>query len=614
MSTLKGNVITGDNLSQRMRGVLDYVATSVAKTLGPNGHNALIQNMDTLFSTKDGWTVLRNIKLENTVDNSIKSMIESVAQSTVLRAGDGSTTSTIAANRLNQIITENIKGNYPIREIEDTLEKCINDIIDKIKSKSMDITEETLGEDIYKIAMVSTNWNKELSQIIADIYVNTHNPIIKVVASGTDKTSVEYIDGYDLAGGLLLPNFYITDADDKSCKVKNPRMLLFDFSINEKWFAPLVSVADVIGTQQGLPVIILAPAFSTGFRDKLIAYNKNAISSKKSPANIIPVTYVNNYATDKDCVDDFMALTGIVPITITNDEVKECFDDLFQIIMNKPIKDASGNDKVITNEDKVIAMQGALAFIDQYAGTCEEIKITKDNILAQGLNGMNVDEVDKRKKLLRSEIDGKTNECDALTMLTDDIRVKRIRLGKLQCKMGIIKVGGYGDANLRAKKDALDDATRACEAAYRSGYVKGSSLSIIEACMDILDLTSISENDEINSDESNLYNLLVFGILSSYLSVFRTLIFNKHEIDAETVSSIVNKCKHDDMVFDVVTETYESKTNIINPTDVDIQSLKACLRLVIITATSAQLVVRSYDGYVDPDVETTSISEVSPVR
>lgn len=613
MSTLKGNVITGDNLSQRMRGVLNYVATSVAKTLGPNGHNALIQNMDTLFSTKDGWTVLRNIKLENTIDNSIKSMIESVAQSTVLRAGDGSTTSTIAANKLNQIMGQ-LKSNYPIREIEDTLEQCINDIIDKIKLKSIDITEETLGEDIYKIAMVSTNWNKELSQIISDIYVNTHNPIIKVVTSGTDKTSVEYIDGYDLTGGLLLPNFYITDADDKSCKVKNPLMLLFDFSVNEKWFTPLVSVADVIDTQQGLPIIIFAPAFSTGFRDKLIAYNKNAISSKKSPANIIPVTYVNNYATDKDCVDDFMALTGIVPITITNDEVKECFDDLYQIIMNKPIKDADGNKKIITNEDKVIAMQGALTFIDQYAGTCEEIKITNDNILVQGLVGMNVDEVEKRKKLLRSEIDSKTNECDALTMLTDDIRVKRIRLGKLQCKMGIIKVGGYGDANLRAKKDALDDATRACEAAYRSGYVKGSSLSIIEACMEILGMTSICETDEKTTDDSTLYDILVFGILSSYVEVFMTLISNKHEVDSKTISSIINKCKQDDAVFDVVSETYKPKTDIINPTDVDIQSLRACLRLVIITATSAQLVVRSYDGYVDPDVETTSISEVSPVK
>ena len=604
--SLKGNVILGENLSKRMTEVLGYVADSVATTLGPNGHNTIIQNMDRLFSTKDGWTVLQNIQLHNTVGNSIKSMIESVAQSTVLRAGDGSTTATVAANALNKIILELTKnGEYTIRDIEDTMEKCVDDIIDVIRSKATVITDENLGKEMYDIAMVSTNWNEELSKMISDIYTTTHNPIIKIGTSGTDKTNVKYIDGYELAGRLVSPDMYINDTDKGACVIKNPAVLLFDFSLNEKWVSPLLLVSNIIAAKKNQTVVVMAPGFNDGFRNKLLAYNKNQIRNNQAPANFVPATYVNNYAIDRECVDDFMTLLGTVPITITNDEVKECFDDLYSIMNDKPITGENGETKVIGQEEKENAMIAAMTFVDQYTGTCGQITISKnDSIIVQDLFNNNTTEVAKRIENLSREIRNKTNECDALTMITDDIRVKRIRLGKIQRKMGTIEVGGYSDANLRAKKDALDDATRACEAAYRSGYVKGSSLTIIESCMELLSREHIK--DVVDDDSDILWVRIFRAICVAYVEVFKTLIKNKYpSFEDDKIYEIIDNCKSNNQAYDVVSEAYVDSKTIITPTDVDVESVKACLRLVLITATSAQMLIKSYDGYEDPDVATS---------
>ena len=203
MKPIRGNVITKNNFQPRMADVLDYVANSVANTLGPYGHNTLIQTTDRVISTKDGWNVLRNINFDNTIDNSFKSLIETVAHSVVLHVGDGSTTSTYVANTLLKQLNNNISVNTPIRTLENTLIKCADMIEVQLRKNAVQVTEENMGDMIRKVALVSSNWNTELADMITDIYTTTHNPIIKVQNSGTEHTVVDFIKGYDLSGRLM---------------------------------------------------------------------------------------------------------------------------------------------------------------------------------------------------------------------------------------------------------------------------------------------------------------------------------------------------------------------------------------------------------------------------
>ena len=195
ITPINGNVIDKEAYRKRVTNIVNYISNCVSRTLGPCGHTALIQTSDSVAATKDGWNVTRAISFDNIVDNSIKSMIESCGQSVVLKVGDGSTTVIKATSVLNkQLMDLESNHNYTIRQIEDTLKECIDEIIVELRKGAVPITDENMYEAIYNVAMVSTNWNEEISKMIADIYVKTKNPIIKILESGTTQTKAEIIN------------------------------------------------------------------------------------------------------------------------------------------------------------------------------------------------------------------------------------------------------------------------------------------------------------------------------------------------------------------------------------------------------------------------------------
>ena len=498
---------------------------------------------------------------------------------------------------------------YTIREIETELKSCVNDIITELRRNAIPIDEDNIYDAIYSIAMVSTNWDSSLSSMIADIYDKTHNPIIKVLESGTTETSVDIINGYDLNGQLQLPNFYLTDTEKQVCELKNPTILMFNHKVMDKYFMPLNLIAGILD-KQGEKLVVLAPDFDATFLQKL--KNINAVSASRGQAytNMVCATYVSNFNIDKECVDDFAALCGCSVITRDDDDLNELFEDITTSMTTKPmpteglkgeqLKQAQFQNKEL-DELKTQVLSFLPAKLEELGGSCEKITITGKSITIDGLTSKNEKLVNDRLETLKSEIDGKVKECDALTMLTDDIRQKRIRLGKLQCVMGVIKVGGYGKTNLKSIKDALDDATRACEAAYRDGYTQGSGLAVCKAVKNL--------NNENNS---TLKTLILDAIEESFYAVFKQLLSNKYkdEVTDETtvpvyrkdgwvdvtVKDLYTECITNGYSYDIITEEFDTeKERILNPVNVDIEVLQGCLRLVVNCFSSDQFVFTNWD-------------------
>lgn len=610
MKPVKGNVMNKEAYRKRVTDIVDYVAECVTKTLGPCGHTALIQQSDSVISTKDGWNVTKSIRFDNIVDNSIKSLIESCGQAVVLRVGDGTTTVIKATSVLNKKLMQiESEESFTIREIESELKTCVDEIITELRRNAIPIDEGNIFDDIYNIAMVSTNWNRELSGKIADIYEKTHNPIIKVLESGTTETTVDIINGYDLNGKLQLPNFYLTDTEKQVCELKNPTILMFNHKVMDKYFMPLNLIAGILD-KQGEKLVVLAPDFDATFLQKLKNFNSVAASRGQAYVNMVCATYVSNFNIDKECVDDFAALCGCSIITRDDDDLNELFEDITMSMTTKPmstegLKGQQLKDAQFQNKELEDLKTQVLSFLpvklEELGGSCEKITITGKGITIDGLTNKNEKLVNDRLETLKSEIDGKVKECDALTMLTDDIRQKRIRLGKLQCVMGVIKVGGYGKTNLKAVKDALDDATRACEAAYRDGYTQGSGLAVCRAVKNLK-----------NANNGTLKTLILDAIEDSFFSVFKQLLSNKYkdEVNDDTeigvyrkdgwehipVKDVYAECIKNGYSYDIITEEYDTDlTRIVNPVNVDIEVLQGCLRLVVNCFSSDQFVFTNWD-------------------
>ena len=588
-----GNVLGSRDTDKLIASVVDYVAQSVKETFGPYGHNVLIEGVGNVTSTKDGWTVLQNITFKDTTMNAIKSMIANVAQSTVLLVGDGSTTSTIAANNLNKYMAP-LKKEYSIRDLEDTLTNCVNKVIEKLRENAYDITDENLGESIRKIALVSTNWNTELSDMISDIYVKTHNPIIKIDESGTDKTYVEYINGFDLTGSLTAGGYYITNRDQNVCELNNPYIVIFDHNIQEKYFLPLSYLAEICKSTKRT-VVLMAPGFDNGFITRYNATNHEYINQRKSILNMVLAKLPNYYTIDRECIDDFSILTSSKIVSMTDEDFNDFLDEITKTLTTQLDPSAEDYQQKIDERNQFIQM--VIAYVNQSFGSCDTIILGEKSILIKGMSKANIPLIEERKESIQYEIDKKTREYDALAMLTDDIRMKRIRLGKLQCNMAVIKVGGYGPANIRAKKDALDDATRACEAAYRDGYTIGGSMATIIAITDML--KEIQPEGGYSSDNMTLEMKVYQNMLNAFSEVFVQLFANKYDKSTfenmhDKLTAIITKCVDDNVTYDIIHNDYDVDRNVINPVNTDIETLKACLRLVLICITSNQFIFKHY--------------------
>lgn len=601
---LKGNVVDGELLNDRLSTILDYLAVRLAKTLGPYGHNTLIQQTNGIVTTKDGWNVLQNIHFENTIDNSIKGMIESVAQSVVLKVGDGTTTSIVLTNQLLKFITE-LKDNdnlLTIRDIEDALTYCIERISDQLAINGTIIDKSNMRQCIYNIAMVSSNWDEELSNMIADIYVETENPIIKVQDSGTYKTSYSIIDGYDLSGQLLCKNYHINNATDMTCEVKEPLILLLNFQVTEKYYQPLSLIGGICDSMNR-KFIVMAPGFDTQVIGLLNSSNNRFIHENKGPMNLIPFKFINNFVIDRECVEDFSVLSGATMVSKYDNEldIEQFFEDVSKTL-TESFPGGDEEEFKRFQEDKGNFMITAFEYICNICGTCGEAILSEKSIVIKELNEDTKDIIENRKALIESEIDNKTKECDALTMITDDIRLKRIRLGKLNGKIGVISVGSYGSGDLKARKDSIDDTIRACESAYRYGFNVGGSIAPCIAINDIL----ISEQGK--NTFSQLENQLFVCIHDAFYKVFETIIDNKigdgvDEIyvvmkdgndKSMTLEDIFEYCTDNICGYDIITSTFDHHNRIINPVNVDIEVLRGCLRLILIIVTSDQFVYRPY--------------------
>ena len=603
LKKLRGNVIRDNDISERMSEVFDYVGDAVASTYGPLGHTTLIQDANGVTATKDGWTVLQNITLDNIFDNSIKKMIESCAFAVVLLVGDGTTTVTKVSSILNKAIRE-YRTNHPeitIRDLEESLKKVVGFIIAELRKGAIPITEDNLGEAIRNVALVSTNWDTELADIISNIYVETKNPLIKVETSGTTNTTYKIINGYDLGARMLVENFYITDIENKTCEVENPRIVIFDYKIQRKTFYAFYAMAQALAVKNQR-LIIMAPDFERAFIDEIISVNTEAAKNKVPYVNFIPVQTSAEYNIDRQCIEDFSILLGTKVLTRTNEDVNEFLDDV-TAVMTKRL-DPKDENYEADKEFKDGITQAIPNYLEQITGTCDSIKISEKSILADGLHNASTELVEERRKILETEINEKIKDCSANNYLTDDIRQKRIRLGKLQGQMGVIRIGGYGDANIKARKDALEDANRACEAAYRDGYTPGCCISTAKAINRVIvgrddyDLTAL-DFDIITMFSKAYYD--VFAILFTngnygHDDMLKTYIGD--ETKSQNIADIYTTCMSENCGFDIITKEYDvERKKIINPVNVDIEVLKGCLRLLITSVTSNQFLFRNYQGF-----------------
>jgi chaperonin GroEL len=120
-------------------------------------------------------------------------------------------------------------------------------------------------------------------------------------------------------------------------------------------------------------------------------------------------------------------------------------------------------------------------------GRAKRVVVDKDNTEIIG-GGGDRKQIDGRIEQIRREIDKTTGDYDREKL--------QERLARLAGRVAVIRVGAPTEAEMKAKKEALDDAINATKAAVAEGIVPGGGLALLRCVESVAREEAASEGDE----------------------------------------------------------------------------------------------------------------------
>lgn len=549
------NVISEYEFKSRINNIFERVADALSKTLGPYGSTTIIEQYGEMHITKDGWQVLKNIKFDNVIDNNILLMLQRISSQVVIKVGDGSTSSIIAANEiLNELNKSNVFKTYRPKDVMDILIACTTKIVEAIYNESIKINTDNYDE-IYRLAYVSTNGDEQIANIVKDIYEKTGNPSIDYVKSKTNKTSYEIIDGYR-TNVTYLDNLYVNN-DDGTCVVENPAILIFDHKIDVDTSLPIISAAmnKITCENENRKLVVVAPYYDK-YLLEIIRQRAVMEYKQRGTTTIIytRATLINNIS--HEMYNDFSVLCGS------------------QIISEQFANEI--NDENIT----------------EYLGGVERMVIGPVSTLIKGFVCRNENMYNKIVSDATVKYNNALIENQSRGIVDIKLNEYKQRLTKLHCSMGIISVGGNSELEKAANVDLVDDAVKACESAYNYGYNIGGSLIIPRV------ITNIMQNDdlvEIKEKFGTELTDIIFNIIKiAFINVYATVLTNKYRYDDSTdlgaICEIINNTEELGYTkcYDLINDEFSDK--IINSCETDIEILKASISIISLLTSSNQYI------------------------
>ena len=125
-----------------LRGV-DKLADVVAVTLGPTGHNVILdKSYGGPTVTKDGVSVSKEIELEDRFENMGAKLVNEVASKTSDIAGDGTTTATVLARAIFREGLRNIAAGSNPTAIRRGIDKAVEAAVAHLRTMAKKVAEQ----------------------------------------------------------------------------------------------------------------------------------------------------------------------------------------------------------------------------------------------------------------------------------------------------------------------------------------------------------------------------------------------------------------------------------------------------------------------------------------
>ncbi|XP_050117147.1 chaperonin 60 subunit beta 4, chloroplastic isoform X2 [Malus sylvestris] len=414
------------------------VAELVGVTLGPKGRNVVLQNKyGPPKIVNDGETVLKQIELEDAVENVGVKLVRQAGAKTNDLAGDGSTTAVVLAHGL---ITEGVKvtaaGMNPI-QIARGIEKTAVALVAELKLMSREIEDHELAD----VAAVSAGNDYTVGNMIYDALRQVGKKGVVTIESGkSTENDLQIVEGMQFDRGYLSP-YFVTDRKKMIVEFQDCKLLLVDKKITHP--EELFKVLDN-AVQEKYPVVIVAEGIE---QEALTPVIRNKLRGALKAAAIKAPAFGERKS---HYLDDIAILTGA---TVVRDEMGIVLYDVGKEVL----------------------------------GTATKVVITKDSTLIV-TDGSTREAVEKRVSQIQKLVENTEEEFQK--------KILNERIARLSGGIAILQVGAQTQIELKDKQLRIEDALNATKAAIEEGVVVGGGCSLLRLSKKVDAIKELLDNKE----------------------------------------------------------------------------------------------------------------------
>jgi chaperonin GroEL len=432
-------VTFGEESRKSLVNGINAVADAVKITLGPKGRNVVLERTFGIPQViNDGVTIARDIELEDPMENTGARLLQEVASKTDLKAGDGTTTSTVLTQAIvNRGIKAVTSGVNPLA-LKRGIEKTCRILVKEIKAMARPCSGI---DDIRNIATIAAGGNEEIGRIISMAFEKVgENGSTTVEESQSLQDEVDFTEGMELDRGYISP-YFVKDMERQIAELINPRILVTDKKITSvQELVPLLET--VVRSKE--PLLIIAEDV-TGEALSTLVVNK-----MRGVLDVCAIRSPGFGERRKAYLEDIAILTGATYIA---EEVG--------LTLDKVTIDQLGK------ANRIIVAKEACTIISDSA--------SQEKITAR------IEQIKRQIQNTDSEFDREKGEE---------------RIARLGGGIARIKVGAATETELKDKKLRYEDAINSTKAAIEMGITPGGGSTLLSLIKKIPEIQKILPDED----------------------------------------------------------------------------------------------------------------------
>ena len=409
-----------------LRGV-NGLADVVESTLGPSGHSVILDlDPGNPVATKDGVTIAKAVKLNNSLENAGAQMLKQASVKTAEEAGDGTTTATVLARELYREASkaERSFSGYNSVQVQQGMEYAAKKITEYIQHDEVRPVADI--KQLRQIAAISANSDEQIGELVASALDSVGSEgAVTIEESKTGETYLDTVEGIQFKNGYKSP-YFVTDNDTMTAVLDDALIMLVD--------KKLTNIKELIPALDGVAastksLLIVAEDISGEVLSTLI------LNKVRAGFRVCAVKAPEFGDKRKAALEDIAILTG----------------------------------GTVVSPDKGMRLD---KFDPEWFGSAKKVTISRDDTTIIGADG-DSSKIDARVEEIKAQIDNAKSLYDKEQLQT--------RLARFAGGVAVMYVGGHTELEMKERKDRVDDALHAAKAAIAEGICIGGGRTLYVA-------------------------------------------------------------------------------------------------------------------------------------